>query len=505
MAAAVALGLALAGCSGGSNEAGGGPPGGPRASGRGGPGGGQWGAGSGGGQTAAVPVEVAAVKRQAVASYIQTNGSLEAENDVEILARAQGPIVELLTEEGRRVASGQVMARIDPKEARAQVQIAEVTLREAERAFQRARETFEEELISQADYDAALAAREGAEATLVERQVQLDYTEIRAPFGAVVVDRAIKLGDTVTPNQVLFRISDFDPLLCKIQVPEKELPRLHKGQPAYLTVEAWPEERFPARVLRLSPVVDATTGTIRVTLEVEGQNKLRPGMFASVYLEVDRHESALTIPKSALSLESLGDTVYVVDGEVAARRAVQLGYEEADIVEVASGLEESDRVIVVGQDGLSDGTPIRILEGPGAEEAAPQRARRSGPGAPGEGGPGEGQAARGQGRPGAAGEDASLQPASPRQADGTAGVPAGPGQARESQPGGWGDGLPPRMVTACEGKKEGDDCSFTSPRTGGAMDGTCQPRRDAPDQLVCRPSGQRGPGGFGPPGSGGGS
>lgn len=454
MAAAVALGLALAGCSGGSDEGQGGRPGGGRP-GAGGPGG-----RPGGGEAAAVPVEVAAVTREAVASYIQTNGALEAENDVEILARTQGPIVELLTEEGRRVSKGQVMARIDPKEAQAQVQIAEVTLREAERAFKRAQETYEEQLISQAEYDAALAAKEGAEATLVDRQVQLSYTDIRAPFSAVVVDRAIKLGDTVAPNQILFRVSDFDPLLCKIQVPEKELPKLHKGQPAYLTVEAWPGERFEASVLRLSPVVDSTTGTIRVTLQVQGQNKLRPGMFASVFLETDRHDDAMTIPKSALSLESLGDTVYIVNGDVAARRAVQLGYEEADIVEVTSGLEETDHVIVVGQDGLSDGTPIRILGGPGAEKAPPRRAAEGAP----------------------SGE--------------------GPGAEMTRAASGGGRRTPPaEMVSACKDKDEGDDCAFTAPWNGADTEGSCRPRRDDASQLVCRPSGGFG---GGRPGSGGG-
>jgi hypothetical protein len=197
-------------------------------------------------------------------------------------------------------------------------------------------------------------------------------------------------------------------------------------------------------------------------------------MFASVYLEVDRHESALTIPKSALSLESLGDTVYVVNGDVAARRAIQLGYEEADTVEVASGLEESDHVIVVGQDGLSDGTPIRILEGPGAEEAAPRQAR---------GGPG-GESDR-----------------SPQRGEG---APAAPAQARGQRPGGWGGGPPPQMLEACKGKKEGADCTFTSPRSGDDMAGKCQPRRDDPAQLACRPAGRGGPGGGAPPGSGGG-
>jgi membrane fusion protein (multidrug efflux system) len=358
---AAALGAALAGCSsppaGEAARKGGGGPGG---SGGGRPGGGEE-------QAAAVPVEVAAVARRSVAAYIQTNGSLEAENDVRIVSRVAGTVVELATEEGRAVRKGQLLARIDPREARGQMQIAEVALREAQRTYERAKSTFEARLISQADYDQALAARESAEATLADRRLQLGFTSIEAPFDAVVVDRLVKLADHVTVNQELFRIADFDPLLCKIQVPEKELPRLRSGQPAHLTVEAWPGERFPARVLRLSPAVDATTGTMRVTLEVEAKEKLRPGMLASVFLEVDRRESALTIPKTALSRESLGDTVYVVNGELAGRRAVKLGYEEAEVVEVVSGLAEGDRVIVVGQDGLSEGTPVRILRGPGAK------------------------------------------------------------------------------------------------------------------------------------------
>jgi membrane fusion protein (multidrug efflux system) len=322
---------------------------------------------------AAVPVEVRAVTRQSIASYIETNGVLEAENEVDVVARAAGPIVDLATEEGRHLKGGDLMARIDPREAEAQVATAEVAKREAERSFERARTSFEANLISKADYDQALAAKESAEATLLERQVQLSYTRIRAPFDGIVVERTVKLGDNVTPNQKLFRVSDFDPLLSKIQVPEKELRRLRRGQPAYLTVEAWPKERFMARVLRVSPVVDATTGTVRVTLEVDGRDQLRPGMFASVFLEVERHADALTIPKAALSLESLGDTVYVVKDDLAARRPIRLGYEEAERVEVVSGLAEGDRVIVVGQDGLSDGTPIQILEGPGAPSRVAER------------------------------------------------------------------------------------------------------------------------------------
>ncbi len=174
---------------------------------------------------------------------------------------------------------------------------------------------------------------------------------------------------------MLFRISDFTPLLCPIQVPERELAKLRTGQPAYLEVEAWPGERFSAKVQRVSPVVDAETGTIKVTLEVDARGKLRPGMFARVFLETDIHRDTLVIPRTALSLESIGDTVYVLaDGDVASRREVELGFREGDYVEVTSGVAVGEAVVTVGQDGLSEGTPLKVLRRDGSDEAPAQRA-----------------------------------------------------------------------------------------------------------------------------------
>jgi membrane fusion protein (multidrug efflux system) len=354
--------LGLAACSGGNADTGSGAG---RTGGSGAPAGAASGAPS-----SAVPVGVVAVERRSIAAYIETNGVLEAENEVDLVARIAGPIVELATEEGRLVRKGGLLARIDEAETRAQVEIAEVRLREAERAFERAKASKENALISEEAYEQVLAEREAAEAQLTDQRIRLGYTRIEAPFDAIVIERAVKQAEHVTVNQRLFRISDFDPLLCPIQVPEKELGRLELGQSAHLSVEAWPGERFPARVLRISPVVDSATGTIRVTLAVEARDKLRPGMFASVFLEIDTRENALAVPRTALALESLGDTVFVAQQGAAQRREVMLGYEEADVVEVVSGLEEGERVIVLGQEGLSDGTPVRVVEGPGAEAPA---------------------------------------------------------------------------------------------------------------------------------------
>jgi len=378
LAALVAANFLLSGCGSAPGDGHAPPPGkaGKAASRKGGGGHG----GGPPGPAAAVPVDVAAVERRVISSFLETNGILEAENDVEIVARTNGPIAELVAEEGMYLKKGDVMLRIDETEARAQVEIAKVALKEATRAHKRARAALDSEIISQEVYDQALAQFEAAEAQLTGAQILYDYTTVRAPFDGIVVERHVKLAENVTLNQQPFRFSEFDPLLCKIQIPEKELSRLKKGQTAYLNVEAWPEERFDARVLRISPVVDSSTGTIRVTLQVRTRGKLSPGMFASVFLVTDTHENSIVMPKKALSVESLSDTVFVASDGQAVRRDVELGYEETDVVEVLSGLEEGDRVIVVGQYGLTDGTPIQVLKGPGSK-GAPTRAseERSGP------------------------------------------------------------------------------------------------------------------------------
>ncbi|MEM7586578.1 MAG: efflux RND transporter periplasmic adaptor subunit [Acidobacteriota bacterium] len=339
----------------------GGRPGGSGGPPVGGPPGGFGGFGGGAAEDRGVPVEVAPVVRRSIASYLETHGTLEAENEVDLVARTAGPIVELAAEEGMTVRKGQVLARIDDREVRAQLEVSKVRLEETQLAYERAKQLHSSELVSQETLDQALANYQSAQGDTERLKVQMEYTEISAPFSGLIVQRYVKFAQHLANGAQLFRLSDFDPLLAPIQVPERELPRLRVGQAARIEVEAWGDESFRAKVLRLSPVVDAATGTIRVTLEVQGRGKLRPGMFASVYLEMARKADALVVPKSALALDSLGDTVFVADGETAVRRAVELGFQNDNLLEVRGGLGEGEQVIVVGQDGLSEGTPIEIL------------------------------------------------------------------------------------------------------------------------------------------------
>ncbi len=364
---ALALALGLLGCSGDEAEG---------ARGRGGrPGGGPPSFAGGGAPVAAVPVEVITATRQSISSFIETNGTLEAENEVDVVARVSAPIVSIDVEEGDLVQAGQLLARLDDVETRVQMELAKVSVEETRQSYERAQQLHDEDLISPEEYERATSAYDSARAQLKAAEIQLQFTEVRAPFAGRIVRRYIDRAEQVSVNTPLYRLSDFEPLLCPIQIPERDLPRVQLNQPAWLSVEAWPGERFGGKVLRISPVIDAATGTFKVTLELRHGGRLRPGMFARVFVETETRENALVLPKAALSLESIGDTVYVAADGAASRREVELGFRQGDLVEILSGVDEGEQVVVVGQDGLSEGTPLQIL--PGAEQ---QTARGDAPG-----------------------------------------------------------------------------------------------------------------------------
>ena len=312
---------------------------------------------------AAVPVEVTAASRRTISSFIETNGTLEAENEVDLVARVSAPIVALHVEEGDLVRAGQLLARLDDQETRVQTEIARVGLAEMRQAHERAQQLHAEDLISLEDYERAASTYDAAKAQLKASEVQLEFTELRAPFSGRIVRRYVDRAEQVSVNTPIYRLSDFDPLLCPIQMPERDLPRVRLGQRAWLSVEAWRDERFAATVLRISPIIEAETGTFKVTLELRDGDRLRPGMFARVFVETETREDALVVPKAALSLGSIGDTVFVAVDGTASRREVELGFRQGDLVEIVRGVSEGEQVVVVGQDGLSEGTPLQILSG----------------------------------------------------------------------------------------------------------------------------------------------
>ena len=314
-------------------------------------------------QSAAIPVEIAIVKRDTISNYLLANTTLEPERSVNVVAKVSGVVVELRAEEGDQVKAGQLLARIDDSELAVNVKQAKARLDNAKSAFERAREMFQKNLTSREAYEQAKLELETAQAQYESAQLQWQYSRIRAPIDGVVTARNIDLGDMVSVNTVVFSLADFNPLLARVHVPEKDITQVHVGQPAKITVESAPGRTFTGRVQMISPVVDPTTGTVKVTIEIrKREGILRPGMFASVYLVTETHPNALVIPKKALVLESERDMVFTFKNGRAHEVPLKLGFSDAQNVEVLAGLAEGDTVITVGQEGLREGTPVRVAQ-----------------------------------------------------------------------------------------------------------------------------------------------
>jgi membrane fusion protein (multidrug efflux system) len=311
---------------------------------------------------AAIPVEVAAPARGEMLAMYSGTATLDAEADAEVIAKVGGEVRRILVEEGDLVKAGQVLATLDDRQLRLQAAQTRAALAKTERDFNRQIELHEKGLVSAGAFESLKYDLDNQRAADDIAQLSLSYSEIRAPFAGTVATRHIKVGQEIAIGSKLFRVTDPTPLKASVFVPERELARLKPGQSATVAVDALAGRAFPAVVKLVSPTVDAATATFKVTLEVnDPKGELKPGMFARVGIVFERRGDTLTIPRVALLDTDGSANVFVVTGGKAEQRAIKTGLSNSGKVEVVEGLTGSEQVVVVGQNGLKDGNPVRVV------------------------------------------------------------------------------------------------------------------------------------------------
>lgn len=310
----------------------------------------------------AIPVEVARPVRSEMLAMYSGTATLEAEADARIIAKVGGEVRRLLVEEGDQVRAGQVLAVLDDRQLRLQAAQTRAALAKAERDFNRQVELHEKGLVSAGAFEGLKYDLDNQRAADDIARLSLSYSEIRAPFAGVVSERQVKLGQEIAIGTSMFRVTDPTPLKAAVHVPERELARLKTGQTASIAVDALAGRTFPAIVKLVAPTVDAATATFKVTLEVsDPKGDLKPGMFSRVGIVFERRSEALTIPRIALLDTDGASNVFVVTGGKAEQRAIKTGLSNAGKIEVTDGLTGTEQVVVVGQNGLKDGNPVRVV------------------------------------------------------------------------------------------------------------------------------------------------
>lgn len=328
---------------------------------RGGPGGD---GGPPGGDERPIPVAAEVVEPRELQLTLRASANLRAREEVEVLPKQQGVVQELLAEEGDRVSAGDVLARMDDEQWQLEARRAEARARSAEEQAERARALQEQGLFSDQEVDNLQSEAAVAEADLELARLRVRNAEITAPIEGVVTHRHIERGELLSAAEAAFEIADDRTLQARVGIPERQVDRIREGQTVWIRAEEGEADPATGRVVRLRPVVDAESGTVQVTVEVDPSSSrdLRPGRFVNVDIVTDVLPDRLAVPRTAVVAEGAIPTVFVLRGDRAEEVEVGLGYSQGDRVEIRSGVEPGDTVVVVGQSNLRDDAPVRLME-----------------------------------------------------------------------------------------------------------------------------------------------
>lgn len=334
--------------------------------------------GGGAGKEAPVPVAVAAATTGEIASYYTATATLAAEKEAEILSRVAGVVSKLLCEEGDMVAEGAELLLIDNDEYRYRYEQAAADRADLEARMARLEKMREQDLVSAEEFETLSNNLAAAKATEGMARLNLSYTRVIAPFSGRIVTRHVNVGQNVNASTPLFVVSDFTPLLARLHVPAREFNKLMPDQPVDLTLES-NGTRLRGRIKLVSPTIDPSSGTIKVTIEIPTfPAGVRPGDFAQVSIVTERRVDRTLVPKVALVNDRGEQVVYVSADSTAERRVVEVGFQDDNHAEILNGVRAGEAIVVKGQRTLKNGSAIKVLDDAEATQVSDTAGTRAG-------------------------------------------------------------------------------------------------------------------------------
>jgi multidrug efflux system membrane fusion protein len=356
--AALALVALAAGCGAGGPSAATGPP--P----------------SSGSAEAPLRVASAPVSVRDVDSVIEAQGSIEAEEEVQVVAGVEGIVTRVRFREGDLVTPATVLAEIDPERYRLFAERARANLdktiaqeRQGEADLKRREELLRQQppLISDEEVERARQEAERLKAAVAEARAAFDLAEqdrqrsVVHPLVSGIINRkSVVTGQHVETKAVLASLVDTRRLRLRFKVSEEESVRLRDGMPVAFTTPAWPDRTFAAAIFHVSSGADPQSRQVEILARVEDPDAaLKPGFFAVVRASVGTRRGAILVPARAVLATEKGFVVYEIVSGVARQRQVTLGLRTSDgAVEILSGLGPGAIVVTDGGSLLKDGTPV---------------------------------------------------------------------------------------------------------------------------------------------------
>ena len=322
-----------------------------------------------------VNVRVLPAEMKKVQPYLETTGTLNADEEVTVSSEVDGIVRQLKVEEGSSVKKGSLLVEInevdymlDKKRSDAALKQAEANLANAKAEYQRKESLYKEELITKQQFDdistrvtLAEADVTRAKATLETSAEKLSRTKVYSPLNGAVKAKKVSVGDYVRNGSPLFQLIKVDPLKLNFTISEKDIAGLKIGQEVVFTVDSFPGKKFKGKVNLLYPNVEERTRTLQAEAIVPNANHLlKPGFFTRVTIYTEETREAVVAPLTALMYDNSTISLFVVDGNVAHARTVKTGGKYGENVEIVEGLKEKEQVVIVGQNNLSEGVKVNV-------------------------------------------------------------------------------------------------------------------------------------------------
>jgi multidrug efflux pump subunit AcrA (membrane-fusion protein) len=258
-----------------------------------------------------IPVKTVELRKGNIKQVLSFSGNLKAEEEVNVYSKVSGKLAENRVEVGDKVKKGETIAIVDRDETGFKFEPAPVS------------------------------------------------SPLKGTVGKIYLDK----GASVLPNIPLALIINMDRVKVKIDISERYLLLISKGQIAEVRVDAYPEELFSGKVSRVSPLVNPGSRTAPVEISMANPgHRLKSGMFARVNIAVKEHKDVLTLPRRAILEKGEKKMVFVVEGALARKREVQTGIIRKERVEITGGLKEGERIVIEGNYGLKDGMSVKKQE-----------------------------------------------------------------------------------------------------------------------------------------------
>lgn len=321
-------------------------------------------------QPAPEAVTTIVTEREEWPATLDAIGTVAPVQGVTVSADLPGVVDRIAFDSGRTVDKGDVLVQLDTRQEQAQLAGAESQVELARVNFERMRGLVEQDAVSRAEFDAAAAAHQQAEARVREIRATIERKTIRAPFAGVLGIRQVNLGQYLTGGDPIVPLQSLNPVYVNFGVPQQEAGKMRQGRSVRITVGELGEGQFTGHVTAIDSIVDPTTRNVQVqaTLPNPG-GKLRPGMFVQAQVMVGAGRQVVALPASAINYAPYGDSVFVLadlknpKGQPyrgVRQQVVKLGPARGDQVAVVSGLNAGEEVVTSGVFKLRNGVAVQV-------------------------------------------------------------------------------------------------------------------------------------------------